>query len=183
VERARSPSAILDKRSASQSGAHLWKTYTGSLEGGTAVSHGVAYVHTQGTSLVALEAVTGQILWEQTIGYGFSTPAVSDGYVFVGGVSAIFAFDAHTGEERWKRTFPALSSSPAVAYGLVYAGGADGLYAFDMKTGEVVWKGPIGAGNYPLAPGTLSGPCQGSALPPNKYGNQIVFGDLYVGAI
>jgi outer membrane protein assembly factor BamB len=127
-----------------QTGAHLWRTDTGSLEGGTAVSHSVAYVHTQGTNIVALNAETGQIRWEQSIGYGFSTPAVSGGSVFVGGDYAMFAFDARTGEALWEASFPEVNMSPAVAYGLVYAGGGDGLYAFDAETGAVAWTGRTG---------------------------------------
>ncbi|MEI6842439.1 MAG: PQQ-binding-like beta-propeller repeat protein, partial [Methanomicrobiales archaeon] len=61
-----------------------------------------------------------------------SSPAVSNGYVYVGSDdNSLYAIDVVSGKEKWRfKTGGSVSSSPAVSNGVVYVGSADGnLYA------------------------------------------------------
>ncbi|HWG64792.1 MAG TPA: PQQ-binding-like beta-propeller repeat protein [Streptosporangiaceae bacterium] len=78
-----------------------------------------------------------------------STPAVADGFAFVGDDSgAVTAVKLSTGGLAWSATTGgALDSSPAVdsSAGLVVVGSNDGkVYAFSEKTGAVVWTATTG---------------------------------------
>lgn len=75
-----------------------------------------------------------------------SSPAVSDGMVFVGSHdNYLYALNQTTGEVVWNHTaLGNIQSSPAVADGRVFFGtyaAADGyLYALDRETGELNWS-------------------------------------------
>src|SRR6185503_20343851 len=73
------------------------------------------YVGTVDAHLVALDAATGKVIWDKTVGdykagyYITLAPLIAKGKVMVGtsggelGVRAVIAaFDARTGEEVWK---------------------------------------------------------------------------------
>jgi outer membrane protein assembly factor BamB len=103
--------------------------------------------------LNALDAATGTLLWSGGTGIDSSSPAVSDGLVFVGSggdEGGLFAFDASgcgqaTCSPVWTAAIGGVSSSPAVAYGAVYVGSTDHVYAFDAATGALKWALPTGS--------------------------------------
>ncbi len=119
-----------------------------------AFANGVVYVSTTdgGTSsnltsggVSALDASTGNLLWNHTVGsIDQSSPAVANGVVYVGSdISGpnpsnrtdsgnFYAFNATTGAIIWSyKTGEAVLSSPAIANGVVYVGSNDGkVYAF-----------------------------------------------------
>ncbi|HJN73795.1 MAG TPA: PQQ-binding-like beta-propeller repeat protein, partial [Myxococcota bacterium] len=70
-----------------------------------------------------------------TGGAVISSPAVSDGVVYVGSYqnNTLYALDAHTGKEKWTfKTGSWVHSSPAVSDGVVYVGSSDNtLYALE----------------------------------------------------
>ncbi len=73
----------------------------------------------------------------------YSSPAIADGRVVVGGRDkVVHALDTETGESAW--TFEARSrvdSSPAISGGRVYVGSHDGrLYVLDLASGEKLWE-------------------------------------------
>ncbi len=94
--------------------------------------------------LYALDAGTGEEKWNyRTDSWVYSSPAVSDGIVYVGSNDGyMYAFDAETGDVKWEsqisnEVFP----SPAVTDGIIYAGSdIFYLYALDAETGDVKWK-------------------------------------------
>jgi outer membrane protein assembly factor BamB len=71
-----------------------------------------------------------------------SSPAVSNGVVYVGGYINLNAYDAATGAPLWSAaTGDIVESSPAVANGIVYVGSIDSkLYAYNAATGAPVWN-------------------------------------------
>ena len=115
---------------------------------------------------VALDAATGRELWfaDVAVGTGYggggkgdgprSTPAVSDGNVFVLTPDLVLhALDAETGKALWShdliKEYAAKNigwnsaASPVIDGDLVFVmgGGPDqSLLAFNKKSGEVVWK-------------------------------------------
>jgi outer membrane protein assembly factor BamB len=136
-------------------GAFVWACSTkGIVSYSTpAIANCVVYVSTgvggasnniQSGGVTAIDAKTGALLWNHTIGsIQYSSPAVADGIVFVGsdensimtharaGGHTVYALDCITGATIWTYTTGGeVYSSPAVAYGVVYVGSNDGkLYA------------------------------------------------------
>ncbi|WP_137285095.1 outer membrane protein assembly factor BamB family protein [Halorussus salinisoli] len=132
-----------------------------------AVADGVLYVGTWGKKFYAVDAETGEKLWENDVGhrFGSSSPAVADGTVYVGTngdgplvVSgsedeeqyescAVLALDDATGDERWRYDDfgekDNVDSSIAVADGRVYFGGESAVYALDADSGSVAWSREI----------------------------------------
>ena len=125
-----------------------------------AIANSVVYVSTgiggavgniQRGGVTAIDAKSGALLWNHTIGsIQHSSPAVAGGMVFVGSDEiqimdhtianahaghTVYALDSRTGELRWTfLTGGEVYSSPAVAYGVVYVGSNDGkLYAIGSE--------------------------------------------------
>lgn len=95
----------------------------------------------------AVDLETGQREWRLDTGGGFSSPAVADGVVHVGGRDGtLYAADAVTGEVRWEFfTGDPIHSGPAVVDDHVYVGGFDAnLYAIDRARGEERWRYDMG---------------------------------------
>jgi outer membrane protein assembly factor BamB len=72
-----------------------------------------------------------------------SSPAVADGYVYVGASDGnVYALNASTGAFVWNYTTGGVVfSSPAVVGGVVYVGSEDNyVYALNAMTGALVWK-------------------------------------------
>jgi outer membrane protein assembly factor BamB len=114
---------------------------------------GVVYIgSSDALKLFAIEPDSGQVQWEyRTVGWSWGTPTVSNGAVYIGGISAVpyyfegvvlkagfYAIDRMTGQELWSLTPEPIEgyitggvfSSAAVADGIVYVCGLDGiLYA------------------------------------------------------
>jgi uncharacterized repeat protein (TIGR01451 family) len=106
------------------------------------------------TERVLTPANAGQLTqtWDYVTGsWIFSSPAIADGMVFVGGGDGyVYAVDATTGALVWKaQTNGPIHTSPAVANGIVYVGstGTDhNLYAYDAFTGTLHWSFDTGSG-------------------------------------
>jgi outer membrane protein assembly factor BamB len=105
----------------------------------------------------ALEEKTGKSIWRTEIGERIrSTPAVSDGTVFVGTIQGrLHALALKDGAVRWKFDTEgtkldsskfgfdrrSIQSSPAVANGVVYFGARDGwVYAVGASDGKERWR-------------------------------------------
>ena len=111
----------------------------------------MVYVGSDDGNVYALNAATGAKLWNYTTSGAVSSPAVSNGVVYVGsseGASRpvyvgssegnvyalegnVYALNATTGAKLWcYTTGDDVDSSPAVANGVVYVGSGDGnVYA------------------------------------------------------
>ncbi|MCW4001005.1 MAG: PQQ-binding-like beta-propeller repeat protein [Candidatus Bathyarchaeota archaeon] len=117
------------------------------ISAGITIKEGIVYFGT-GTHFYALDAYTGEPLWEVQMGIIYaSSPAVSDGCVYFSSVNVtkrdynlFYCLDALTGKEIWHaRVY--MGSSPAIAHGCVYVGGNDGqFFAFNATTGAKIWN-------------------------------------------
>ncbi|MGH2532199.1 MAG: PQQ-binding-like beta-propeller repeat protein [Thermomicrobiales bacterium] len=83
------------------------------------------------------------LLWRYPLGDRvFSSPAVTNGTVYVGGDAALYALDAATGTERWRVELSgSVIASPATIAGVVFVGSEGGEFvAVDGETGAVYWR-------------------------------------------
>lgn len=121
-------------------GSEIWN-YPTEPDSPPAVYGGYIYFGTL-DGVCALNAYTGTKLWEyETDSRVESSPAVSDGIVYVGSSFGNFcALDALTGDEIW--SYPIMArSSPAVVDGRVFVGSLDdNVYALNASTGDKIWN-------------------------------------------
>jgi polyvinyl alcohol dehydrogenase (cytochrome) len=138
-----------------ETGEEVWSTdltpggVLGGVEATAAVADGVVYVGSNvgdeasgaptGTaSLFALDAETGEILWEREVeGSIFGSPTVANGVVYQGTqLRVMYGFDAETGDELWRFDAPGdVGGGPAVVDGVVYWG--FGFYIVDRPDDPV----------------------------------------------
>lgn len=131
-------------------GALKWKYSTEEqLTSSPAVAEGIVYCVTVNGPIYAISADSGTLKWksERNIIIVFSSPAIRDNTLFIGGQyngkeNYVFALDAETGILKWKYpTEGQIFSSPAVAKGMVFIGSNDNnLYALDTETGALKWR-------------------------------------------
>ena len=116
------------------------------------MANGIVYIggwynisgFSQKGSLYAVNASTGQLVWEKLNNTGIaSSPCVYEGKVYIScDDNNLYALDAATGATIWKQQVLANGASAAVANGIIYigSGGTDYFYAFDAQTGALKWK-------------------------------------------
>ena len=107
------------------------------------VADGYVYIGTGDHRVVALDAESGEMVWERAVTGPVDWPvAVAGDLVFVGLRDArVLALDRDTGGVRWEfRTSGPIHGSPTVKRGELYIGSDDfGIYALDAMTGEERW--------------------------------------------
>jgi outer membrane protein assembly factor BamB len=127
-------------------GAIVWSypAYVGQQLISPAVADGRVYA-----GQYVLNASTGTPLWNSSILTG-SSPAITNGVVFVSYNRGLYALNASTGDEIWSYRFQGkykydLNSSPVITNGMVYICADDGkeLYAFGAPTSSVDATTPL----------------------------------------
>ena len=101
--------------------------------------------------IIALNAKTGQQIWNSTVG-GNCCPSVVNGVVYVGAGGYVYALDAKNGKQIWSYTAQnaETSSPPAVVNGVVYIPldgsivGSFGFYALNATAGDKLWNYMVG---------------------------------------
>ncbi len=136
-----------------------------SFEASPLVKDGIMYVVTGNDDVFALNAKTGEIVWEyrsgidQTIsticcGWVSRGLAMGDGQIYVGQLDAnVVALDMKTGKVAWKTPIEkwqngyGITSAPLYYDGVIYTGMTGGefgvrgrLTALNAKTGEIMWR-------------------------------------------
>ncbi|PVX26845.1 MAG: hypothetical protein CW716_05145, partial [Candidatus Bathyarchaeum sp.] len=147
-----------------------FKAVTG-IRSSPKVVEGRVYVGSLDTNLYCLDADSGDIIWQfETEGYITSSPAVSDGVVYVTsrepGSGSLYKIDAVEGTQIWKCDIPYvivadrgtdLQVSPTVADGMVFVGAnKQNYYGVNASTGDIEWtyvttEGTEGIGGYLIA--------------------------------
>jgi alcohol dehydrogenase (cytochrome c) len=141
-----------------------WAMNDGTNQPAPVVHNGTMFINNPGNIVQALDAKTGELIWENRIGEsatGNSQRGLSiyDDKVYVTtGSAEIYALDARTGKEVWKTVIGdrtngtySTSSGPIIAKGKVIQGLGGGLCdqyreekcfisAYDAQTGKLIWK-------------------------------------------
>ena len=128
-------------------GRIIWSRDLGTPTRGAPLVHdGIVYVGGF-FKITALEATTGQELWEVTIPSPLDHSMAIAGDLIYAGLTdhRVVALDRNTRQFRWSyKTEGPIASSPVVADGIVYVGSGDSsLYALDAANGEVLWREKI----------------------------------------
>jgi alcohol dehydrogenase (cytochrome c) len=136
-----------------------------SAEATPLVKDGIMYMVTGNDDVFALNAKTGEILWQRSslidpkvsvvcCGWLSRGLAMGEGMLFVGQLDAnLVAVDIGTGREIWKTPIAdwhngySITSAPLYYDGIVYSGISGGelgirgrLTALDAKTGKILWR-------------------------------------------
>jgi quinohemoprotein ethanol dehydrogenase len=136
-----------------------------SAEATPLVKDGIMYMVTGNDDVFALNAKTGEILWQRwswidrkisvvCCGWLSRGLAMGEGMLFVGQLDAnVVALDIKTGKEVWKTPIEdwhngySITSAPLYYDGIVYSGISGGelgirgrLTALDAKTGKILWR-------------------------------------------
>jgi quinohemoprotein ethanol dehydrogenase len=136
-----------------------------SFEATPLVKDGIMYISTGNDDVFALNAKTGEILWEHWSGIGqtISTVccgwlnrglAMGEGMLFIGQLDAnVVALDIKTGKEVWRTPVEdwhngyGITNAPLYFDGIVYSGITGGEYgirgrltALEAKTGKILWR-------------------------------------------
>jgi outer membrane protein assembly factor BamB len=113
---------------------------------------------TFGTTLLAINARTGQTVWTQTVQGGWTGAAFGDDRIYAVGLTSqgafMYAFDARTGTQIWTSSLEAtgnysFTSPPTTFNGTVYTAGAGGfgtLFAIRTSDGKLLWHETVDAG-------------------------------------
>ena len=99
--------------------------------------------HGKDGRVIAFDAKTGRVRWQQTIGPSESSPLFAGNVVVVGDWSHyVTAFSTTTGARRWRfKSGGQIKGAMALAGGRVYFGSYDThVYALDVRTGKKVWR-------------------------------------------
>jgi len=108
---------------------------------------GVVFISDTRGYVYALDAVSGDLIWENHVAdtFDISSPTVSGGLVFIGSRdytdSAFFALDEKTGEVLWRYDLDfSVTAPPSIADGMMFCG-TDGwyMYCFDFGVGDDDW--------------------------------------------
>ncbi|MGD2045340.1 MAG: PQQ-binding-like beta-propeller repeat protein [Gemmatimonadota bacterium] len=135
----------------------VWNMHEGNSEPAPIVYDGIIYLINPGNVIQALDARTGDLIWEHASGpdngQDMRSIALYEDKIIQGTTDArIVALDARTGEQVWETQIAegrSNSSGPIVADGKVISGMASCaqyieercfISAFDAETGEPLWR-------------------------------------------
>lgn len=111
------------------------------------------YVGSETGTFAALDAETGEQVWQQRLGNQVRSPLVVNGTVYVRSAIGVHALDAVTGETRWTyenlsidwanyEFFRSTSTRQTVVDDTVYVSDSEALIALDAQTGAELWRVP-----------------------------------------
>jgi outer membrane protein assembly factor BamB len=138
-----------------QTGERIWSTYVKrdsfrweSFYASPSTDGERIYTVARSGTVVALDAANGEVVWKGRVGgYGYTTPAIAHGSVFVGGFDGrLRAYRATTGEERWNTWVGGrILGSPVVVGDYVFFSTLESrTYAARVSDGAIVWRLPMG---------------------------------------
>ena len=144
-----------------KTGALAWRFWAGGPCNGSPTldsDGGVVFFTARFDLLVALNATTGELLWQVRTGTLLASPSYYDGRVLAGTQnSTVNCYNSTTGELMWLidgrvGAVWVLNGPPVGPNGVAYFGSDDGyMYGIDVAAGSVVWEFEMG-GQVEAAP-------------------------------
>ena len=129
-----------------QSGRQIWDYQAdfGSITN-LAVADGRVYFGLEAdsmSSLNALNASNGSLLWSTLCEIFYSTPVAENDRIFINSFYSILAFNGVDGSLSWNYTTNArvVDRAPTVAKGVLYEPSDEGLYALNTEDGSKLWS-------------------------------------------
>lgn len=116
-------------------GKFIWNYVSGNaILSSPAIASGRVYAVNYDDRVFCINAITGASIWNYTTGGFFSSPAIVNNYLYVGGGDNVCCLNATTGTLVWSySTLGGVYSSPAIAEGRVYVGCYDNkIYCLPM---------------------------------------------------
>ncbi len=119
------------------------------IAGSVALKEKFAYVGHYGNEVICVDLEAGTVAWqykERGFPY-FSSPAVTDEHVIIGGRDKrVHCLERATGKQLWEfQTGGKVDSSPVVCGGKIAFGSEDGrLYVLSMENGKELWSYEVG---------------------------------------
>jgi PKD repeat protein len=114
---------------------------SGEIDSGPAYADGILYVASRGGDLAALNATTGNEVWNVTGSDFRGSPVVVGNTVYVSdfGNGTVHAFDADDGTQRWEYVSPegTLYATPFVWNNFVYYGSGSHLWAVEQPAPSI----------------------------------------------
>ncbi|MEQ8192136.1 MAG: PQQ-binding-like beta-propeller repeat protein [Candidatus Eremiobacterota bacterium] len=132
-----------------ESGSKIWSYKIGaSVFHAPFLSGGVAYVGTEGGTVISLDTETGKEIWKfETGGRIYASPVVSEDIIYIAceglfNNGIIILLNAEDGRHIWTMEFEKpFRSSACVGEDIVYIGSLDkNLYAIDLAKRNILWK-------------------------------------------
>jgi outer membrane protein assembly factor BamB len=130
-----------------KSGVFLWEYEPNKGEFGNEIycspiiNEDVLYTVSWAGKLSAIDIFNHELLWEQDIGIGGSSPLIKGNTIYIGSHNGLYALDIEKGEIIWENNLVSISTSPALHRNILYCGSTNGnIYAFDCKAGEINWQ-------------------------------------------
>ena len=140
-------------------GADVWQFQTAAagapadVDSSPVVYDGKVYFSASNWNIYAVDALTGQKVWDAAhapnwdgtfTDDGIASPVIADGILYIAGGNGLYSFDANTGAQLHHFIGSSgLESVPSVSNGIVYIGTSADLdnvfYALDAKTLDPVW--------------------------------------------
>ena len=133
----------------SESGSKVWSYKIGSsVFHAPFLSGGVAYVGTEGGTVISLDTETGKEIWKfETGGRIYASPVVSEDIIYIAceglfNNGIVILLNAEDGRHIWTMEFEKpFRSSACVGEDIVYIGSLDkNLYAIDLEKRNILWK-------------------------------------------
>lgn len=129
-----------------QTGRQIWHYQTdfGSITN-LAVADGRVYFGLEAdsmSSLNALNASNGSLLWSTPCKFFYSTPVAENDRIYINSFYSILAFNGADGSSAWNYTTDAriTDRAPTIAKGVLYEPSDEGLYALNTENGSKLWS-------------------------------------------
>ena len=132
-----------------ESGSKVWTFKIGaSVYHAPFLSGGVAYMGTEGGTVISLDTGTGKEIWKfETGGRIYASPVVSEDIVYIAceglfNNGIVILLNAEDGRHIWTMEFDKpFRSSVCVGEDIIYIGSLDkNLYAVDLEKRNILWK-------------------------------------------
>ena len=104
------------------------------------INENVLYALSWAGKVSAIDTNNQELIWEQEIGIGSSSPLIKGNTIYIGSNNGLYALDIEKGEIIWENNVVSISTRPVLNNNILYCGSTNGnIYAFNCETGKINW--------------------------------------------